>query len=60
MDIERSQTFKSANGYLYVYSPTDKCWYELHEVALMPLDIIYQVKEFQEKALILKDSLSSC
>jgi len=57
MGNEKSPNFESENGFTYVYSQVDKCWYEVRKVGAPPVDVINQVKEIQEKAELLKESL---
>jgi len=51
MGIDNSPQFTSRNGYIYLYSQTTKCWYEIRKTDILPFDVIDQVKEIQEKAL---------
>ena len=57
MGNEKSPQFLSRNGHKYIYSKADKCWYEFYKTENLPLDVIEQVKEIQEKAEELIGSL---
>jgi len=57
MGNEKSSSFESENGFTYIYNQPDKCWYEVRRIVNPPADVINQVKEIQEKAELLKESL---
>jgi len=57
MDIGKLPQFHSKNGFIYVYNKAESKWFELRPVDILPIDVIDQVKELQEIAGKLKDSL---
>jgi len=58
MGLEKSPAFYSRNGFIYVFSKTDGKWYEIRETNSLPHDVKVQVKELQETADTLKESLN--
>jgi len=57
MGFEKMPQFFSRNGCLYLYSAVEKCWYEVKKTDSIPIDVKDQIKEVQDKADALKDSV---